>query len=449
MTRISKEELEKIVSSIENFGSSLEPYESSKREQLKRLSDSRVAGWSDTLSAKRKAKLSWKAEKERQEEERRRAQDAEEAKLLEQLRNQTIQRAETMLMERTEKVRHFRSQQMLTDALTTRNEQVKERKALKQKENEDEKIWHLTVVKNIQDANQKAAVEEEERKRNRNLIAADLRRQMNEQNEQRRLQNLQKREEEQLVMKNAKLEDLEKAKAEERDKMERRNNARKEMLMNEALMKSVHEERLMKERAETKKCEDEAARRTRIDEARNALEKRHFEDKQKMRKLLSDEASKELKKKAMKEFEVFERDQKMRQQKEKEQNEADRLKREAHKLAVEECRRNQIQYKQQREEVEKKMGMLYIEGRNRENKLQFEFERQKEAAKRQRNAEVMKAQLQQCNDNELKRRLEKAEKIKEEQEVIDKLKSEDDLFNEFVAKEVEKFKIQGKMTIAN
>ncbi len=212
MTRISKEELEKIVSSIENFGSSLEPYESSKREQLKRLSDSRVAGWSDTLSAKRKAKLSWKAEKERQEEERRRAQDAEEAKLLEQLRNQTIQRAETMLMERTEKVRHFRSQQMLTDALTTRNEQVKERKALKQKENEDEKIWHLTVVKNIQDANQKAAVEEEERKRNRNLIAADLRRQMNEQNEQRRLQNLQKREEEQLVMKNAKLEDLEKAK---------------------------------------------------------------------------------------------------------------------------------------------------------------------------------------------------------------------------------------------
>ncbi len=189
------------------------------------------------------------------------------------------------------------------------------------------------------------------------------------------------------------------------------------MLMNEALMKSVHEERLMKERAETKKCEDEAARRTRIDEARNALEKRHFEDKQKMRKLLSDEASKELKKKAMKEFEVFERDQKMRQQKEKEQNEADRLKREAHKLAVEECRRNQIQYKQQREEVEKKMGMLYIEERNRENKLQLEFERQKEAAKRQRNAEVMKAQLQQCNDNELKRRLEKAEKIKEEQEV--------------------------------
>lgn len=199
--------------------------------------------------------------------------------------------------------------------------------------------------------------------------------------------------------------------------MERRNEARKAMLMNETLMKSAREERLMKEREKTKKCEDEVARRTRIDEARIALEKRHFEEKQKMRKLLLDEASKELKLRAMKEFEIFERDQQKRQQKEKEQNEADRLKREAHKLAVEECRRNQIQYLKQKEEVEKKMGMLYIEERNREHQLQLEFERQKETAKRQRNAEVMKAQLQQCNENAQKRSLEKTGKLEEDQKV--------------------------------
>lgn len=212
MTQISKDELDKIVRSIENFGYSVEPSETSKREQLKQLSDSRVAVWRDTLSAKRKAKLSWKAEKERQEEERRQAQDTEEAKLREQLRNQTLQRAERMLMERTEKVRQFRSQQMLTDALTTRNEQVKEKKAMEQKENEDEKKWHLFVRKNVQDANQKAALEEEQRKRNRESIAADLRRQIYEQNEQRRLQNLQKREEELLMIENAALADREKSK---------------------------------------------------------------------------------------------------------------------------------------------------------------------------------------------------------------------------------------------
>mmetsp|Transcript_13606 Transcript_13606/g.28898 ORF Transcript_13606/g.28898 Transcript_13606/m.28898 type:complete len:450 (-) Transcript_13606:66-1415(-) len=448
MTQISKDELDKIVRSIENFSSSVEPSETSKREQLKRLSDSRVAGWSDTLSAKRKAKLSWKAEKEKQEEERRKALDAEEAKLREQLRNQTLQRAEKMVMERTEKVRQFRSQKMLTDALTTRNEQVKEKKAMAQKEVEHEKKWHSFVIKSVQDANQKAAHEEEQRKRNRDLIAADLRRQIHEQNEQRRLQNLQKREEELMMIEDAALADLEKAKAEERKNMEKRNDARKAMLMNETLMKSAREERLMKDREETKKCEDEVTRRTRIDEARIALEKRHFEEKQKMRKLLSDEASKELKQRAMKEFEIFERDQQKRQQKEKELNEADRLKREAHKLAIEECRRNQIQYLKQKEEVEKKMGMLYTEERNREHQLQLEFERQKEAAKRQRNAEVMKAQLQQCNENAQKRSLEKTGKLEEDQKAIEKLKGEDDLFNEFISKEMNRFKIQGKMTIA-
>lgn len=189
------------------------------------------------------------------------------------------------------------------------------------------------------------------------------------------------------------------------------------MRKNEILLKTCQEEKLRKELEETRKCEAEVARRNKINAARIALEKKHFDEKQSMRNLLSDKASEELKQRAMREFEIFERDRQMRYQKELEKAEAARKKQEADKIAIEECRKNQIKYKMEQIEVDMKLGKLYVDELNRINKEKQESGRQKELAKRQQNLEIRKIQQQQCEENERRRVQENAELLRQEQHV--------------------------------
>ena len=81
MATVTKTDLNRILSSVE--AKSNESRDLPRREHLKQISDARVAGWKDTLAATRKAKIEWKAEKMRLEEEKRRQQDADEASLRE------------------------------------------------------------------------------------------------------------------------------------------------------------------------------------------------------------------------------------------------------------------------------------------------------------------------------------------------------------------------------
>ena len=208
MAQISRSELDLIVCSIENISSNRQPCELSKKEQLKQLSDARVAGWKDTLTAKRKAKLTWKAEKERLEEEQRKLQDAEEAALRGKLRNETLQHADNLLRENTEKVRQFRGQQMLVDTLITRDIQIQEREKMSQNEIEEEKQWHLSVINSMKEAEKKSIRDLENEKRRSEALVEDLKRQRDEREEQIRAQHLQKRQEEESIIKKMAMDDL-------------------------------------------------------------------------------------------------------------------------------------------------------------------------------------------------------------------------------------------------
>ena len=75
---ISRKDLDRIASSVSSPSNAAESCDVTRKEKLKQLSDSRVAGWTDTLAAKCKAKLDWKEDKARQEEVQRRLQDAED-----------------------------------------------------------------------------------------------------------------------------------------------------------------------------------------------------------------------------------------------------------------------------------------------------------------------------------------------------------------------------------
>ena len=204
---ISRKELNRIISSAHGQ-SSVGIDELPRREKLKQLSDARVAGWTDTLHAAYKAKLDWKAEKFRREEEQRMAQDAEYAAEREVMRTNTLKNAERLLKEQTERIRQFRSQQMLVDTLHTRNEQLKEREEKKRQVSMNENLWHSTVVQHIQKVELGAKNETEDEKQRSLELALNLKSQREEREERLRAQQERKRDEEAAIIQRIAIDEL-------------------------------------------------------------------------------------------------------------------------------------------------------------------------------------------------------------------------------------------------
>jgi hypothetical protein len=194
---ISRKDLGRIASSVSSQSNGhTECCDFTLKEKLKQLSDSRVAGWADTLAAKCKTKLEWKDDKARQEEERRKLQDVEDAERRQMLRKEALGNAETLLLEQTEKVRQFRQQQMLVETLNTRDNQLKEQEEKLKNQTAREELWHRAIMDEIQMAEQKSKQKMEKDKQRSMDLAMDLRRQRDEREERIRVQQRKKREEE-------------------------------------------------------------------------------------------------------------------------------------------------------------------------------------------------------------------------------------------------------------
>ena len=417
MACISRNDLNRILSRVEG-NNNAESCDVSRKEQLKQISDARVAGWKDTLAATRKTKIEWKAEKARQEEEKRLKQDAKEAALRERQRLETLARADHLLREQTQQLRHFRSQQMLVESLNTRDSQVKSKEEQRIQEAEEEKKWHLEIMKNTKEAEKKALSNAEIEILKAKELAEDLRRQRDQRAEMIRQQQEHKRAEEDAIVRKNAMDDAAAEEREARLKNQRRLKTKEEILSNEVLLKTRREQLQRKEQELSQKCDEEVRRQNRINSARIALEHKHFEEKQAMRKILSDRASDDLRQRAEREFAIFERDQKIRHQKEIEKAEAERQKHELDKLAIDQSRRQQIKLKNEQREADKQLSKLYIDQLNKISLEKQELERQKELAKRQQNMQIRAAQYQQCQENAKRREEERQATLKQEQKVI-------------------------------
>ncbi|KAL7509135.1 hypothetical protein ACHAXN_006200 [Cyclotella atomus] len=448
MATISRNDLNRILSSVEcNQRNETSNSNIPRREQLKEISDNRVAGWKDTLEATRKAKIEWKAEKERLEEERRKQQDLQEAALREKQRLETLAHADQLLREQTEKLRQFRSQVMLVETLDTRDSQIKENEERRIREAEAEKQCHLGVMNNIQEAEKKSLANAEIAARKAKELADDLQRQRDQRAELIHQQQQRKRAEEEAIIRKIAADDAAAEKREAQLKNERRLKTKAEIMSNEILLKTRKEQLQKKEQELTKKCEEEVRRQNSINAARLALEQKHFEEKQAVRKILSDRASEDLRQRAEREFAIFERDRKMRRQKELERAEAERRKEEQDKVAIDQSRKLQIRLKKEQEEADRQLSKLYIDQLNKITIERQELERRKQQAKRQQEIQIRAEQKQQCQENAIRREEERLAILKQKQKVLESIKNEDDIFRQFVAKEIENFKLEGKRTV--
>lgn len=149
----------------------------------------------------------------------------------------------------------------------------------------------------------------------------------------------------------------------------------------------------------------------------------------------------------MKECEMFDRDVKLRNEKEKEKIETTKNKLEQERIHVDESRQQQLHRKVQDAEAEKNLADLYAKELSRKATTERELEHQKELERRKQNIELRKMQQDQSLENERRVAMEKADALKGEQHVFHELKKEEDIFKDFVTKEIENFKVQGKRTI--
>lgn len=136
------------------------------------------------------------------------AQDAEFAAQREVMRMNTLNNAEKLRQEQTERMRQFRSQQMLVDTLHTRNEQLKEHDERNRKESMDENLWHAAVVQNIQKVEEETKTQLENEKLRSMELALNLRQQREEREELIRARQQRKRDEEAAIIQKIAIDEL-------------------------------------------------------------------------------------------------------------------------------------------------------------------------------------------------------------------------------------------------
>jgi hypothetical protein len=227
-------------------------------------------------------------------------------------------------------------------------------------------------------------------------------------------------------------------------RLERMRSTQEAMAKNALLMKQRQDSIQRQELEETKKAAEEAEKQSRINAARAGLEKHHFEEVNATRKMLSDKASAVVKSLQQRECELFDRDVAAKEEKEHQRKVAETMKLELDKIAVEESRKSQLLKKLQDQEVNKRLDDHYAQELLMKSMAQRELDQQKQLERRKQNIELLKLQQDQVRENEIRLAKEKEDALKEEQKVAKELSKEDDNFKEFVTKEIEMFKLQGK-----
>lgn len=106
---ISKAELDRIRGSVADTQQLESTMEKEDRKRLKELSDTRAAGWPNTLQAQRARKERARQERANAEEAERQEIDRQEAMLRADQRRQQIERANKILFDETDRVRGFHS----------------------------------------------------------------------------------------------------------------------------------------------------------------------------------------------------------------------------------------------------------------------------------------------------------------------------------------------------
>lgn len=417
-----------------------------QNQRRKQLSDARKEGWKDTLAAKRKERLLWKTRKEEADEERRQALDREEANLRAQKRRETIEKANELIYERNDKVKALRSQQLYVDVIACRDRQIVEKQAAEKLAHEEKDRWHESTMAEIQQAEQEEAQRAEERRQRAIGIGNDLRQQRRLAQEEKVKRLQRKKEEEQALIERIQREDrLAEEKAAEEHRL-LRMKAKVEIAQIALDAKENRARRLEEEKEDAKVRAKQREAMVDLANKRSELEKKHFEERQRVKRMLSDTASKVLEERATRELEIFLKGQREHQAKEDERQEEEARAHANMLQSIEQSRKEQLLRIREEKQEEARINANLAAYSRKMAEQALEAERAGELERRRRNVEIRHIQEKQIEEDRVSRARANKERLASERNDIAQLAKEDELFRQFAAKEIERFKNAGKNT---
>ena len=258
--------------------------------------------------------MDWKKAREEKEEAERRRIDQIEADLQRKKRVDAIKRANQLMYEQTDKMKFLRGQQLYTDVIADREDQVA---FLKQKERElkeyDQKCHDLQMAKLVE--SDRRDKEERDRRKNQSKAISEIQQKQLLDTKNQLIKKLKAAHVEGELMKEMIEQDIldeQRIHAEKMAEAKERNAAMRDANMN---LQDLRKELLKVEEVEAAKRAEQVATMDRIVKARAALEKKHFAERQAIRMKLIESATKDLNARQEKEDNILEKHHKESEEK--------------------------------------------------------------------------------------------------------------------------------------
>ena len=409
---------------------------------MKQISDERVSKWTDTLAAKRKARLDWKMERDAKEEKIRQEIDKKEAEMQQLNRNQTIERAKQILLERNEKVKFLRSQQLYSDVIEGREIQRIEKEERERKQLEDEVNWHRETMLKLQMEDKKENEKMIRNKQKAKEICEDLRKQKEEVEWIKKMKIAKQKEEDAQLLQQIAFDDMKAAQKAFLDKLERKKKTKEFIKKMHQDTKKKNDDMIYKEKLEAEEREHIIIQRDKLMQARTELEKKNYTIKKETQTMV--EACHELEKRSAREIELFLRDQKRANENIKIAQQKKLKEKELQMKSIQESRKEQIKLKAKKEAATKEEELLSALQLVEETKRQNEDEKRKIDEQKRKNITVRKFLDEQIAEKERKKAQERADELSQAKNMKVAFTLEDDKFKELALREIESFRSQGK-----
>ncbi|GMH72916.1 hypothetical protein TL16_g06042 [Triparma laevis f. inornata] len=412
---------------------------------LKKVSDTRVANWPNTLAAQRKAKLDWKKERADKEEAERRKTDQIEAELQRKTRVDAIKRANQLMYEQTDKMKFLRGQQLYTDVIADREDQVQFLKNKNQAEKEMEKHWHEDMMVRLKESDRREKVETDRRK-SKSLAICEIQKRQLQDTKDQLIMKLNKDYVEGQLMKQMVTADIVEEQRIHAEKQAAQKQQNAAMLAANMNLKDLRKELLKVEEVEAAKRKLQVDDMQRIVKARAALEQKHFDERQAIREKLIADATRDLEARHTKEENILEKHREETEQKYQDEMARRRMQKAKGDHAIDMSRKMQIHLRKERAETEKIQAAMLAEHWKTRN-AEIEQESQKEAQDSwDKNWENRRSQEAQVQENRYKKAEARANDLLRDEQTKAVMMEDDERFKNFAQIEIERFALKGKRT---
>lgn len=357
-----------------------------------------------------------------------------------------MQRAKSLQYEEHERVKLLRSQQLYTDVIETRQKQLEEKEEEARRNKLEESLWHERTMNTIQQCTVKEvkALTVKKQKAVDNALATE--KQKLEAEARAGLIKFKRMGEEKTVMRKYEQDNADIQEKLKRSKLEARIKLKCDMEKLTMDVKIKKDQERANEMEDVERRKRDIERSSFIAKTRSELEMKHFQEKQAVRKLLTERASKELEIRASREVEIFIRDQKVIEDRECARKEEETRQQLELEKAVHKSREEQITLKQEQKKKAKELDYALAKQCHTQSIADLARENNNETERRKQNMEYKRLQKEQTLVSIQNRAKCRQIELEEATAVKRTLDAEDNLFREFAMKEMDRFQLQGKQT---